>query len=102
MKLLGGGANRRVVFNNILTKFNGSFFNGSFHVYHPLQLLTTILCAASFEYALFSAVLQGKRAVGVREDLFKSRYKVSGPVRRVDRKMGEKKRGKMNSPHFSF
>lgn len=51
MKLLGGGANRRVVFNNILTKFNGSFFNGSFHVYHPLQLLATILCAASFEYA---------------------------------------------------
>ena len=55
MKLLGGGADRRVVFNNILTKFNGSFFNGSFHVYHPLQLLATILCVASFEYALFSS-----------------------------------------------
>lgn len=54
MKLLGGGANRRVVFDNILTEFDGSFFNGSFHVYHPLQLLATILCAASFEYALFS------------------------------------------------
>ena len=55
MKLLGGGADRRVVFNNILTEFDGSFFNGSFHVYHPLQLLATILCAASFEYAPFSA-----------------------------------------------
>ena len=54
MKLLGGGPDRRVVFNNVFAKFDGPFFNGSFHVYHPLQLLATILCAASFEYAPFS------------------------------------------------
>ena len=56
MKLLGGGPDRRVVFNNVFAKFDGPFFNGSFHTYHPLLLLATILCAASCEYALFSEV----------------------------------------------
>ena len=31
MKLLGGGAHRRIIFNNVFAQFNGSPFNGSLH-----------------------------------------------------------------------